>query len=170
MTLPLLERYPNWVYDTTPPPSRDHGKKDLPPPPRDHGKKDLPPPPRDHGKENLPPPAGPRKLPRKMRPCRRQGKHQHHHLSQTGSQPGTSRSPRSAMSTPVKHPQTFQHPQHPQPPGPTANHNSERSHLLDQAESGRLYKPARSSISKDTTTRSRRDNLSGSNISFPGLQ
>ena len=74
------------------------------------------------------------------------------------------------MSTPVKHPQTFQRPQHPQPPGPAANHNSERSHLLDQAESGRLYKPARSSISKDTTTRSRRDNFSGSNLSFPGLQ
>ena len=73
------------------------------------------------------------------------------------------------MSTPVKHPQTFQRPQHPQPPSPAANHNSEWSHLLDQAESGRLYKLARSSISKDTTTRSRRDNF-GSNLSFPGLQ
>ena len=170
MTLPPLEPYLNWVYDTTPLPSRDHGKKDLPPPPRDHGKKDLPPPQRDHGKENLPPPAGPCKLPRKMRPRRRQGKYKHHHLSQTGSQPGTSWSPRSAMSTPVKHPQTFQCPQHPQPPGPAANHNSERSHLLDQAESGRLCKPARSSISKDTTTRSHRDNFSGSNLSFPALQ
>ena len=74
------------------------------------------------------------------------------------------------MSTPVKHLQTFQRPQHPQPPDPAANHNSERSHLLDQAESGRLYKPARSSISKDTTISSRRDNFSGSNLSFPGLQ
>ena len=74
------------------------------------------------------------------------------------------------MSTPVKHPQTFQHPQHPQPPGSAANHNSERPNLLDQAELGRLYKPARSSISKESTTRSRRDNFSGSNLSFTGLQ
>ena len=155
VTLPPLKRYLNWVYNTTPPPSRDHGKKNLPPPSRDNGKEDLPPPPRDHGKENLPPPEEPRKLPRKMRPCRRQGKHQHHHLSQTGSQPATSQSSSSAMSTPVKHPQTFQRPQHPQPPGLAANHNSERPNLLDQAELGRLYKLARSSISKESTTRSR---------------
>ena len=71
MTLPPLERYLNRVYDTTPPPSRDHGKKDLPPPPRDHAKKYLTLPPRDHGKENLPPPGGLHKLPRKMRPRRR---------------------------------------------------------------------------------------------------
>ena len=56
--------------------------------------------------------------------------------------------------------------QHPQPPGPAANHNSERPDLLDQAEHCRLYKPARPSISKDTTTRSRRDNFSGSNLSL----
>ena len=113
--------YLNWVYDTSPPPSRDHGK------------------------ENLPPPEGPRKLPRKIRPRRRQGRHHVHHSSQTGSQPGTSRSPRSAMSTPVKHPLTSQHPQHPQPPGPAANHNSGRAHLQDHPESGCLYKPASSS-------------------------
>ena len=69
-------------------------------------------------------------------------------------------------STPVKHPQHLACPQHPQPLGPAANHNSERPDLLDQAELGRLYKPARPSISKDTTTRSRRDNFSGSNLSF----
>ena len=56
--------------------------------------------------------------------------------------------------------------QHPQPPGPAANHNSARPDLLDQAELGWLYKPAEPSISKDTTTRSRRDNFSGSNLSF----
>ena len=50
-----------------------------------------------------------------------------------GSQPGTSQSPSSAMSTPVKHPQTFQCPQHPQPPRSATNHNSERPNLLDQA-------------------------------------
>ena len=105
-----------------------------------------------------------------MRPRRKPRKHLHHHLSQTGSQSGTSQSPSSALSTPVKHPQAFQSPQHPQPPGSVANHNSERSDLLDQAELGRLYKPARSSISKESTTRSRRDNFSRSNLSFTGLQ
>ena len=62
--------------------------------------------------------------------------------------------------------QPFVRLQHPQPPAPAANHNSARPDLLDQAELGRLYKPARPSISKDTTTRSRRDNFSGSNLSF----
>ena len=66
----------------------------------------------------------------------------------------------------MKHPQHLAHPQHPQPTGPAANHNSERPDLLDQAELGRLYKLARPSISKDTITRSRRDNFSGSNLSF----
>ena len=141
VTLLPLERYHNWVYDTTPPPSRDHGQENLPPPPR------------DHDKENLPSPEEPRKLPRKMKPRRRQGKHRHHHhLNQTGSQPGTSQSPSSTMSTLVKHPQTFQHPQHPQPPCSVANHNSEWPNLLEQAELGRLYKPARSGISKESTT------------------
>ena len=31
VTLPPLERYLNWVYETAPPPSRDHGKENLPP-------------------------------------------------------------------------------------------------------------------------------------------
>ena len=105
-----------------------------------------------------------------MRPCRRPRKHQHHHPSQTGSQPGTSQSPSSTMSTPAKHPRTFQRPQHPQPPGSAANHNSGRPNLLDQAELGRLFKPARSSISKESTTKSRRDNFSGSDLSFNCLQ
>ena len=70
----------------------------------------------------------------------------------------------------MKHPQTFQRPQHPQPPRSATNHNSGRPNLLDQAERGRLYKPARSSISKESTTRSRRDNFSRSNLSFTGLQ
>ena len=146
MTLLPLERYLNWVHETTPPPSRDHGK------------------------ENLPPQEEPRKLPRKMRPRRRHGKHHHQHPIITGSLPGTSQSPSPTMSTPVKDPQTFQRPQHSQPPRSTAYHNSERPMLLDQAELGRLYKPARSSLSKESTTRSRRDNFSGSNLSFTGLQ
>ena len=147
VTLPPLESYLNWVYETAPPPSRDHGK------------------------ENLPPPEEPRKLPRKMRPRRRQREHHHHQRPViTESRPGTSQSPSPAMSTPVKHPQTFQRPQHPQPPCSATNHNSAWPNLLDQAELGRLYKPARSSIIKESTTRSRRDNFSGSNLSFTGLQ
>ena len=74
------------------------------------------------------------------------------------------------MSTSVKHPRTFQRPLNPQPPDSAANHNSGRPNLLDQAELGRLFKPARSSISKESTTRSRRDNFSGSNLPFSGLQ
>ena len=105
-----------------------------------------------------------------MKPHRKPRKHQQHHLSKTGSQPGTSQSPSSALSTPVKHPRTFQRPQHQQPPGSAANHSSERPNLLDQAELGCLFKPARSSISKESTTRSRRNNFSGSNLSFTGLQ
>ena len=133
-------------------------------------KQDHPPPPTNHGKENLPPPEGPRKLPRKMRPRRRQGKHQFHRSSQTGSHPGTSQSPSSAMSTPVKHPRTFQRPQHPQPPGPVVNHNSGCAHLQDHPESARLYKPASSSIQQDSTTRSRRANFSESNLPSSALQ
>ena len=146
MTLPPWERYLNWVHETNPPPSRDHGK------------------------ENLPPPEEPCKLCRKMRPRRKQRKHHQQHRIITGNQPGTSQSPSPAMSTPVKHPQAFQRPQHPQPPSSATNHNSGRPNLLDQAELGRLFIPARSSISKESTTRSCRDNFSGSNLSFTGLQ
>ena len=141
VTLPPLERYLNWVYETAPTPSRDHGK------------------------ENLPPTEEPRKLARKMRPRRRKREH-HQHPGTSGSRPGTSQSPSPAMSASVKHPQPFQRPQHPQPPRSAANHNSARPNLLDQAELGRLYKPARTSISKESTTRSHRDYFSGSNLSF----
>ena len=138
VTRPPLESYLNWIADPAPIP------------------------PRKVTKENIPPSAEPRKLPRKIRP-RRQKKHHHHHLGATGSAPGTSQPPRCARSTPVKHPQHLACPQHPQPHSPAANHNSERPDLLDQAELVQLYKPAMPSISKDTTTRSRRDNFSGSN-------
>ena len=113
----------------------------------------------------LPPSTEPRKLPCKIRP-RRQQKHHHHHLGATGSAPGSSQPPRCTRSTTVKHLQPLARPQHPQPSGPTANHNSGQPDILDQAELGRLYKLAGSSISKDTTTRSRRDNFSGSTLSF----
>ena len=169
----------NWIPDPTPPPSRDHGNLDSPSPSRDHVTRDTPPPSRDHGKENLPPQDAPRKLPRKLRPRRRKEKRSRpaaNHNSpsrETGSQPETSGSPRSAMRAPVKHPLTFQrsqHPQHPQHPGLTANQNSGRQFGPDHPESGHLYKPARSSIQQDSTIRSRRDSFSGSGLSSPALQ
>ena len=100
-----------------------------------------------------------------MRPHRKKREH-HHRPGTSGSPPGTSQSPRCEMSTSVKHSQPSQLPQHPQPPRSAANHNSTRPNLLDQAELGRLYKPACSSLSKKSTTRSRRDYFSGSNLSF----
>ena len=142
VTRPPLESYLNWITDPAPIP------------------------PRKDAKENLPPSAEPCKMRR-----RRQKKgHHHHHQGATGSAPGTSQPPRCARSTPVNHPQPLARPQHPQPPGPATNHNSARPDLLDKAELGRLYKPAQPSISKDTTTRSRRDNFSGSNLSFNSSQ
>ena len=149
MTLPPLERYLNWVHDITPPPSRDHGK------------------------ENLPPQDAPHKLPRKLRPRRRREKQSgptanHNSPSrEAGNQPGTSGSAGSAMRAPVKHPLTFLRPQHPRL---TANHNLGCLFDPDHPESGRLFKLARSSIQQDYTTRSRRDNFSGSGLSSPALQ
>ena len=141
MTRPPLERSLNWIPDPAPTP------------------------PRDHGKENHPLPAEPRKLPQKMRPHRKRKEH-HHHIGTSGSALGTSQPPRCSMNASVKHPQPPQLPQHPQPPRLAANHNSARPDLLDQAELGQLYKLACSSLSKDTTTRSRRDNFSGPNLSL----
>ena len=141
MTRPPLECRLNWIPDPAPTP------------------------PRNHGKENHPPAAEPRKLPRKMRPRRKRKEH-HQQPGASGSAPGTSQPPRSQRSTPVKHPQLPQLPQPHQPPHPAANENSSRAHLPDQPDPGRLYKRAHSSISKDSTTRSRRDNFSGSNLSF----
>ena len=80
--------------------------------------------------------------------------------------PGNSQPPRSQRSTPVKHPQLPQLPQPHQPPRPAANENLSRTHLPDQPDPSWLYKQAHPSLSKDTTTRSHRDNFSGSNLSF----
>ena len=86
------------------------------------------------------------------------------------NQPGTSRSTGSAMRAPVKHPLTFLRPQHPQHPRLTANQNSGRRFNPDHPESGRLFKPARSSIQRDSALRYRRDSFSGSGLSSPDLQ
>ena len=104
-----------------------------------------------------------------MRPRRKRKEH-HHHPGTSGSTPGASQPPRCSMSTPVKHLQPPQFPQHPQPPRSAANQNSSGPNPLDQAELSRLYKPAHSSFSKDSTTRSRRDYFSGSNLSFSSKQ
>ena len=106
-----------------------------------------------------------------MTPCRKRKKHHHHHhLGASGSAPRTSQPPRCSMSAIINYPQPPQVPQHPQPPRSAANHNSARLDLLDQAELGRLYKPACPRLSKDTTTGSHRDNFSGPNLSFKTSQ
>ena len=87
-----------------------------------------------------------------------------------GNQPGTSGSPRSAMRAPVKHPLTIQRSHLSQPPMMTANHNSGHRFDPDHPESGRLYKPAGSSIQQDSALRSRRDSFSGFDLSSPTLQ
>ena len=77
------------------------------------------------------------------------------------------------MRAPVEHPLTFlcpQHPQHPQHPRLTANQNSRCRFDPDHSESGRLFKPARSSIQQDSALRSRRDSFYGSGFSSPALQ
>ena len=159
MAYPPWNNHLNYISDPAPPPSRDHGNLSSSPSPRDHGTRDTPSPSRDHGKENLLPQEAPRKLPRKLRPRRRKEKQpgpaaNHNSPSrQNGSRPGTGRSPRSAMRAPVKHPQTFQSSQLPQPPRLTANQNSGRRFDPDHPESGRLYKPASSSIQQDYSHR-----------------
>ena len=199
MAYPPYNSRINWIPDPSPPPSRDQGDLTSPAPSRDH---DI----LSSGKENTPP----HKLPRKLRPRRREkqsgstanhkspsrksGKEKqcepaaNHNLpsreagreKQPGptanhnspsreaeNQPGTSGSTGSEMSALVKHPVTFLRPQHPRM---TANHNSGCRFDPDHSESGRLYKPARSSIQQDSALRSRRDSFSGSGLSSPALQ
>ena len=138
---PPLERRLNWIPDLAPTP------------------------PRNHNKENHPPAAEPRKLPRKIRPRRKRREH-HQQLGASGSTPGNNRPPRSLRSTPVKHLHHPKLPQPHQPPRPASKENLSQAHLPDQPDPGRLYKQAHPSLSKDTTTRSRRDNFSRSNLSF----
>ena len=97
-----------------------------------------------------------------MRTRRKKRGHHQRLPGATGSTPGNSQPPRGRMSTPVRHPQLLQPPQYPQPPLSAANENSSRPNLLDQADISRLYKQAHSSLSKDTTARSRQGNFSGS--------
>ena len=101
-----------------------------------------------------------------MRPRRRKREHHQRLPGASRNAPGTSHQPRERMSTIVKHPQPPQHPQHPQPPRPAANENSSRANLPDQADHSQLYKWASSSISKESTARSRREYISGSTLSF----
>ena len=98
----------------------------------------------------------------------RKKKREHHQrlLGATGSEPGTNQPPRGWMSTSVKHPSfpSFRSihslpAQQPMRIWPGAN-------LPDQADPGRVYKRAHSSISKESTARSRRDNFSRSTLSF----
>ena len=101
-----------------------------------------------------------------MRPRRRKREHYQRLPGANGNAPGTAHPPRDGMSTSVKHPQLPQLPQHPKSPCPAANKNSYQANLPDQADHGQLYKRASPSISKESTERSRRDNFSGSTLSF----
>ena len=84
-----------------------------------------------------------------------------------GPQPGTSRSPRSAL---MKHPQTFQYSQHPQHPRSTANRNSEQRSRLDHPEIRGVYKPAQHSLNQDSPVSHLRDTFSRFGLSSPALQ
>ena len=176
MAYPPWNSHLNWIPDPAPPLTRDHGNISSPPSPRDHSTRSTPPPSRDHGKENVPPQDAPHQLPRKMQPRRRKEKWpgptaNHNSPSrETGSQPGTGRSPRSAMRAPVKHPLTIPRSHLSQPPMLTANHNSECRFDPDHPEFGCLYTPASSSIQQDSAFRSRRDSFSRSGLSSPALQ
>ena len=189
VTLPLLERYLNWVANPMPPPTRRLADLTSP-----------------AFSENTLPADSSRKLPRRLRPRRRRGKQSASSANENsasrvadpatplgpsvnknsapsaetrprstanrnspfpGPQPGTSRSPRSAS---VKHPQTFQPSQHPQHPRSTANRNSERRSRLDHPEIRVLYKPAQHSIRQDTLSSIHRDSFSGSGLSSPAPQ
>ena len=122
-----------------------------------------PPLPEITAKRNHSPSSPPPKVPRKMRPQRRKREHHKRLPGANGNAPGTAYPPRDGMNTSVMHPQL---PQHPESPRPTANENSSRANLPDQADHGRLYKRASPSISKESTERSRRDNFSWSTLSF----
>ena len=84
-----------------------------------------------------------------------------------GPQPGTSRSPMSAL---MKHPKTFQPSQHSQHPRSTTNENAEHRLRLDHPEIWGVYKLAQHSIRQDTLTSIHRDSFSGSGLSSPALQ
>ena len=189
MTLPLLESYLNWVADPTPPPTRRLADLTSPAPSENT-------PPAD-GSRKLPRLLRPRRCRGKQpafsanensasrvvdptTPLGPSANENSAHSSATwprstanrnspfpGPQPGTSRSPRSAL---MKHPQTFQYSQHPQNPRSTANRNSERRSRLDHREIRGLYKPAQHSIRQDTLTSHHRDTFSGSGLSSPALQ
>ena len=153
MTLPLLESYLNWVADPMPPPTRRLADLTSPAssentPPAD-GSRKLPrrlQPSRRRGKQPAFS-ANENSASRTVDPTTPLGPSANENLAHSaatqlrstanrnspfpGPQPGTSRSPRSAL---MKHPQTFQYSQHPQHPRSTANRNSERRSRLDHPE------------------------------------
>ena len=178
VTLPPLERYLNWVPDPVRPPTRYHGDLTSPAP--------------SENQENSPPQDASRKLPRRLRPRRHQGKQPglgspanrnsasrdpawrtqprstvNENSLLPGNRPGTSRSNRS---TPVEHPRTFLCPQHPQHPRLSTNRNSECRFDVDHPEFQGVYKPSQPSIQQDSANRLRRDSFSGSGLSSPALQ
>ena len=190
MAYPPYNSHLNWILDPVPPPIRDHGDITSPAPSGDHGIQPS-------GKENVPPQDVLHKLPRKMRPRRRRerqpGASTNHNSPAWKAGRETQRAPTANQNsasweaaremrlgsttnhnsppwtpgTTVKHPLTIQRSHLSQPPMLSTNHNSERRFNPDHPESGRLYKPASSSIQQDSAIRSRRDSFSGSGLSSP---
>ena len=141
-------------------PSREAGKKKQSGPTANHNSRS-----REAGKKKQSGPTANHNSPSREAGKKKQsGPTANHNLPsrKAGNQPGTSGSTGSAMRASVKHPLTFLRPQHPQHPRLTVNHNSGRRFDQDPSESGRLFKPARSSIQSDSALISRRDSFSGS--------
>ena len=115
VTLPLFERYLNWVNDPAPPPSRYHGDLTSPAHSRDHGISPS-------NKENTPPQEAPRKIPWKLRPCRRKerlpGSTTNHNSPSWKAGSGTQCAPTANRNS------AFQEIGSATQPGSTANHNS----------------------------------------------
>ena len=189
LTLPLLESYLNWVADPMPPPTRRLSDLTSPAssenaPPVDSSRK-LPRrlrPRRRRGKQSASL-ANENSASRVADPATPLGPSANENSASSavtrprstanrnspfpGPQPGTSRSPRSAL---MKHPQTFQPSQPSQHPRSTTNENAERQPRLDHPEIRGVYKPAKHSIRQDTLTSIHRDSFSGSGLSSPALQ
>ena len=153
VTLPLLESYINWVADPMPPPT--HRLDDLTSPAFSENTSPM------DSSRKLPRRLRPRRIRKKQSaslanknsasrvadPATPLGPSANENLASSaviwprstanrnspfpGSQPGTSRPPRSALK---KHPQTFQPSQHPQHPRLTTNENAERRPRLDHPE------------------------------------
>ena len=148
MTLPPFERYLDWVDDPAPPLSQYHGDLTSPAPSGDHC----------INKENTPPQDAPRKIPRKLRPCRRKER-------QSGSTTNQNSSSWKAGSRTQCAPTANRNPASQEigsatQPGSTANHNS----AFQEADSATQ---PRSTANDNSPLTGNRPGTSGSRKSTP---